>query len=128
MMSYRLLDSTFVIDCLLADPGALAELDRMFADGDQPMVNEVVVCEVRAGLNEGDVRHFDALLEPTEFVQPGPDAALKAGEWRVEARRRGYALSLADALIGAAAEASDAPVLTRNVRDFALMPIRVESY
>jgi predicted nucleic acid-binding protein len=127
-MAYKVLDSTFVIDCLLGDEGALAELDRMFADGDQPMVNEVVVCEVRSGLKEDDVARFDAVLGPTEFIQPGHAAALKAGEWRAGLRRKGRVLSLADALIGAAADASDAPVLTRNVRDFSLMPIRVETY
>jgi predicted nucleic acid-binding protein len=36
-------------------------------------------------------------------------------------------LSLADALIAAATE-DDAVVLTRNVRDFALTPVRVEAY
>jgi predicted nucleic acid-binding protein len=37
-------------------------------------------------------------------------------------------LSLADALIAAAADASDAAVLTRNVRDFAMTPVRIETY
>jgi predicted nucleic acid-binding protein len=37
-------------------------------------------------------------------------------------------LSLADALIAAAANNADAIVLTRNVRDFSLTPVRVESY
>jgi len=35
---------------------------------------------------------------------------------------------LADALIASAAVAIDAAVLTRNVRDFALTPVRVETY
>jgi predicted nucleic acid-binding protein len=37
-------------------------------------------------------------------------------------------LSLADALIAAAADAAGAMVLTRNTRDFALTPVRVDSY
>ncbi len=44
---------------------------------------------------------------------------------RRPAARQG--LSLPDALIAAAAE-DDAIVLTRNVRDFALTPVRVETY
>jgi predicted nucleic acid-binding protein len=127
-VAYVVLDSTFVIDCMLGDPAALARLEQVFAEGQQPMVNEVVVCEVRAGLREPDVAAFEALLEPTEFVQPGPDVAVKAGAWRADLRQRGRVLSLADALIGAAADAAGATVLTRNMRDFQLMPIRVESY
>jgi predicted nucleic acid-binding protein len=74
------------------------------------------------------VRDLQAFLEPVEFIQPGPDAAMRAGVFRAEARRRGYHLSLADALIAAAAEAADAVVLTRNVRHFALTPVQVETY
>ena len=52
---------------------------------------------------------------------------MRAGQWRVDARGHGRALSLADALVAAAAEATDAVILTRNVRDFSLTPVRVES-
>jgi predicted nucleic acid-binding protein len=122
------LDTTFLIDYLRDDPIAVARYAQFFAEGDEVLVNEIVVCETRAGLPDTGVLAFEELLEPTECVQPGPSSAMKAGQWRVEARRRGYVLSLADALIAAAAEASDATVLTRNVRDFSLTPVRVESY
>jgi len=100
----------------------------MFAEGLQPIVNEIVVCEVRAGLNPGDVSAFDALLEPTEFVQPGRESAMLAGQWRAESRERGRVLSLGDALVASAAHAASAPVLTRNVRDFELTPVPIETY
>ena len=125
---YLLLDSTIVIDFLRGVPEATARVAQIFADGDQPMVNEIVVCEVRAGLNAPDIAGFEALLEPTEFIQPGPDAALRAGQWRAELRARGRVLSLGDSLVAAAAEAADATVVTRNVRDFSLTPVRLESY
>ena len=51
-----------------------------------------------------------------------------AGQWRIDARRRGRQLSLADALIAVAAHEADAAVLTRNVRDFAHLPVTVETY
>jgi predicted nucleic acid-binding protein len=123
-----MLDSTFVIDYLRDDAIAVARFAQVFADGDEAVINEIVVCEVRAGLPDAVVAAFDALLEPTEFVQPGPDTAMRAGQWRVESRRRGRVLSLGDALIAATAEATNAAVLTRNLRDFALTPVRVESY
>lgn len=125
---YLLLDSTIVIDYLRGVPAARTRVRRIFEDGDQPSVNGVVVCEVRAGLKDADVAAFDSLLEPIEFLQPGPASAVRAGQWRAEARLHGRVLSLGDALIAAAAEAADAAVLTRNVRDFALTPVRVESY
>jgi predicted nucleic acid-binding protein len=123
-----LVDSAFVIDYLKDDPGAVARWNEVFNRGDEPVINEIVVCEVRAGLRETDAAPFSAFLEPIELTQPGPQHALMAGEWRAQARATGRHLSLADALIAAAAEAADAAVLTRNVRDFALTPVRVETY
>ena len=57
-----MLDSTIVIDYLRGQPDARARVVRLFEEGDQPVVNAIVVCEVRAGLNAGDVAAFDALL------------------------------------------------------------------
>jgi predicted nucleic acid-binding protein len=87
-----------------------------------------VVCELATGTRRDPDPDLLALLRPIEFVQPGPDAAHLAGRWRRDARSRGQTLSLADALIAAAAHAADAVVLTRNVRDLSLAPVRVEAY
>lgn len=122
------LDSTFLVDHFRGLPEALARWYAVFERGDDPIATEIVVCEVRSGLREADVPAFEALLRPVEFVQPGPDTAMLAGRWRAELRARGATLSLADALIAAAAVSLDAAVLTRNVRDFALTPARVEAY
>ena len=123
-----LVDSTFVIDYLKGDPTAHERWRTVFEDGDDPVVNEIVVCEVRAGLLPHEEPYLRAFLEPVEFLQPGPEAAIHAGRWRAEARARGRTLSLEDALIASAAQAGDAVVLTRNVRDFALTPVRIATY
>jgi predicted nucleic acid-binding protein len=119
-------DTSFVIDHLRGDRAAVDRLERIFGEGDEPLVNEIVACEAWAGAPTDDDPDLTALLRAMEFVQPGLDAAHLAGRWRDAARRRGHVLSLADALIAAAAD--DAVVLTRNVRDFALTPARVETY
>lgn len=123
-----LADSAFVIDYLRGVPEAEARWAAVFAEGDEPIVNEIVVCEVSSGLLERHVPRFRAFLEPVEFVQPGSDAALLAGRWRAEARANGRTLGLADALIAAAAYTDNAAVLTRNTRNFALTPARLVTY
>jgi predicted nucleic acid-binding protein len=122
------IDSTFLIDHLRGEAAAVDRLEGIFEHGDEPIVTEIVVCEVRAGLLPADERHLIALLEPMEFVQPGPDTAMRAGRWRAELRARGRTLSLADSLIAAAADSMGAAVLTRNLRDFSLTPVPVEPY
>ena len=127
-MARYVLDATFLIDYMRDDLAAVKRFARFFVDGDDLLVSEICVCETRYGLRPAQVDDFEQMLRPIEFVQPGPDSAMTAGLWRAEARERGRKLSLSDALIASAAAASDAIVLTRNVRDFSLTPVRVESY
>lgn len=126
-MTRYVLDTSFVIDHLRGDPVAIERFAQLFEDGDQPVVNEVVACEAWAGASLSGDPDLERLMSVVEFVQPGPASAQRAGRWRQEAMGRGHTLSLADALIAAAA-GDDAVVLTRNVRDFALTPVRVETY
>jgi len=123
-----LLDSAFVIDHMRGVPEAVDRYRALFNAGDEPVVNEIVVCEVRAGTLDEELPSFHAFFEPVEFIQPGPDAAQVAGVWREHARRKGYHLSLADSLIASAAAAVGAAVLTRNVKDFGLTPVDIETY
>jgi predicted nucleic acid-binding protein len=124
----RLLDTSFVIDVWQGQPTAVARLDELVEAAAPLFVNEVVVSELAAGLQEADLEAARRFLEPLEFIQPGPSNAMAAGRWRAEARAQGRTLHLADALIAAAAIAAAATVLTRNVRDFALTPVGVETY
>jgi len=126
-MTRYVLDTSFVIDHLRGDPAATDRFARLLQDGDDVIVNEIVACEAWAGAPLAGDLALAQLMQAVEFVQPGPDGARRAGIWRQEARRRGYVLSLADALVAAAAD-PEATVLTRNVRDFSLTPVRVETY
>lgn len=123
-----MLDSSFLIDHLRGDPAAIERFGRLFEDGDEPLLNLVVVCEVGVGLLSRDERAFRSIITASEFIQAGPDAARDAGRWRREAKRRGGHLSLSDALIASEAHHSGAAVLTRDIRDFALTPVRIETY
>ena len=122
------LDTTFAIDFLRGEPDSLKRFARLFEDGDEPYVNEVVLCELAVGVPAADDPAFLGFVRAVSFAQPGPDAALQAGAWRREARRRGRTLSLSDSLIAAAASSLGAVVLTRNARDFALTSVTVNTY
>ena len=124
----HLLDTSFVIDYWHGRSEAVTRMEELYAAGGPLLVNEVVVCELFAGLQPAEMDSARRFLEPLEFIQPGPEAAAAAGRWRREAQANGRTLNLADALIAAAAQAADAAVLTRNTRDFAISPVRVETY
>lgn len=122
------LDSTFLIDHLRSDVAALARLDAMYSSGDDPIVTGVSVAEVWAGRRPDEEAAIDEFLRYLEYVHPGPSTARLAGEWRARARESGRSLDTPDALIAAVAFDLDGVVLTRNVRDFDLTPVRVETY
>ena len=122
------LDSTFLIDHLRSDPAALTRLDQLYSSGDDPIVTAITMTEVWAGRRmEGDPA-IEGFLRFFEYVHAGPRTARLAGEWRAHAREIGRALDAPDALIAATAFDLEATVLTRNVRDFELTPVRVETY
>ena len=122
------LDSSFVIDHLRGLPEAVRRMEHLLEGGDEAIVTDVVVTEVWSGTASDDVPSIDAFFRYLEFVQPGPPTAKLAGRFRANASRRGTTLGLGDAMIAAAAADLEAAVLTRNVRDFALTPVRVETY
>ncbi len=64
-------------------------------------------------------------LAALEWWKVTPGDALWAGEHRATQRRKGYTVSLWDALIAAAAVRQSAAILTSNLRDFRVAGIEV---
>lgn len=127
-MARFVLDASFLIDHLRGKPSAVDRLRVMYEAGDDPIITDVVSAEIWSGWRATDEAAIHSLLRYLEFVQPGPEASRLAGIWRAQARAGGRTLGLIDALIAGTARHLDATVLTRNVRDFALTPARIETY
>ncbi len=123
-----MLDTTFVIDHQRRVPEAVERLRRIYEQGDEPLVTSVIVAEAWVGAPDDDDRSLATFVRHLEYVHAGPSTARLAGRFRAEARLRGFTLGLADALIAATAFHADAVILTRNVRDFSLTPVRIETY
>lgn len=123
-----MLDTPFVIDCLRGVPAAVSRLREIHEAGEEPIVTSVVVAEAWTGSRDPADDGLDGYFRFVEYVHPGPETARLAGTWRASARRAGRTLGIGDALIAATAFELDAAVLTRNVRDFELTPVRIETY
>ena len=127
-MARYVLDASFLIDHLRAEPAAVDRLRVIIESGDVPILTDVAAVEVWSGWRAADEAGIESFLRYFEFVQPGPETSRIAGIWRARGRAAGKTLDTMDALIAASAFHLDATVLTRNVRDFALTPVRVETY
>jgi predicted nucleic acid-binding protein len=122
------LDTTFLIDHMRGVTEAVQRFHEMNESGDESVVTDIIVAELWSGRRPGSEDAIDRFLRYIEYVHLGPETARVAGLWRAEAREAGRTLGVLDALIAATALHLGAAVLTRNVRDFALTPVRVETY
>ena len=124
------LDTSFLVDLLREaargkEGSAHAVLDRLAEE--ELAVSVHVACELYAGAELADDPELErtrvaSLLKALQVVHTGDRFAPLYGALLAELRRRGEAVSTMDLLIAAAARTHDAPVVTRNARDFERVP------
>src|SRR3954468_16755445 len=77
-----LLDTTFLIDVIRGIPAALDRLDRLHADGDEPLATSITTAELWSGRVAGTEAAISGALRYLEYIHAGPPTARTAGEWR----------------------------------------------
>ena len=132
------LDSSVLIDLLREAarerPGPAFEVMESLGDDETLGVSVHVVCELRAGaelarrpLQEHEA--LDRLLGGLVVAYPDARFAPLYGRLLAGVQRTGGRVAAMDLLIATAALVEDAPLITRNVKDFARMPgLRVLPY
>lgn len=127
-MTGVLLDSTAVIDILRSRPGAVARLQQLYQQGDDPYTCAIVADEVSVAVwpRERDAAGtlFEGLFEAPLGIAEGR----LAGWWRREHRRRGRTLHASDCLIAAAAVGIGVRLATGNPKDFPMANLVVEHW
>lgn len=123
-----ILDSSFLIDLLGGDPGAVAKLEEVVRE--PLVVPTLVYTEVAVGIEPGTEleRGFESTLEEVTIVSYDAEAARRAVDVQRQLRDRGDRIGAVDAMIAGTCLARDEPVLTRNVEEFARTPVRVSPY
>ena len=132
------LDSSFLIDLLREQakerPGAALDFIESLDPSEVLAVSVHVICELRAGaelsrraLREHDT--LDDLLSGLLVAYPDDRFAPAYGRLLASLLRAGKPPAAMDLLIATAAILDDAPLVTRNVKDFSRMPgLRVLQY
>jgi predicted nucleic acid-binding protein len=123
-MGYLLLDSNVVINYVNRVPAVERLVDRLVDEGDDLCTCSVVLVEVLTGTFARSEERARMLLGASRFLATSRQAAEQAGRWRFAQARRGFQLSLQDALIAATALENFATVVTANVKDFDLTPVQ----
>lgn len=123
-----LLDTTMLVDHAHGYGPAMALLHRLFEEGAELFICDVVVCEALSGGSDEHRAVVSRLMEPLEYVATDPQAARRAGDARLSRHRSGGKLGLGDALIAAVAVGLEATVVTRNRPDFERQGASVLTY
>lgn len=132
------LDTSFLIDLhretARERPGPALDLIESLDPNELLGISAVVACELRAGaelsrqaLREHEV--LDRLLSGLHIAYPGDGFAAAYGRLYAAVTRGGRPVGAMDLLIATAATLDDAPLVTRNVKDFSRVPgLRILKY
>lgn len=132
------LDTSFLIDLLretVAErPGPALDLIESFDPNELLGVSVHVVCELRAGaeLSRQALKQHEALdrlLSGLEVAYPDARFAPAYARLLAATTRGGRPMAAMDLLIATSATLDDAPLVTKNVKDFSRVPgLRVLHY
>ena len=128
-----LLDTSFLIDLMNGEEGAVTTARELEANLVQQRLSALTLFELQYGVARSD--RPDAERDRVENVlaskpiHPADTAVMrKAGRLAGQLANEGDAVADGDVIIGATAEIVDEPVLTRNVADFERLGVDIETY
>ena len=128
-----LLDTSFLIDLMDGDGGAVEKARELESDLVQQRLSAMTLFELYYGIARAT--DSDAERDKVEDVlaskpiHPADTAVMrKAGRLSVELQNDGSPVGDGDVIIGATADVVEEPVLTRNVDDFERLDVEIESY
>lgn len=113
-----LVDTSVLIDVLRDRAGRPTILQRLVQRGSLLCSCDITLAEVFAGMLDKERAATDALVDSLYYVPSEPEVVRTAGLLRRDWRRKGAALTLADAFLAALALRHGLVFLTDNVKHF----------
>jgi predicted nucleic acid-binding protein len=128
-----LLDTTFLIDLMNGDDGAVDKARELERDLVQQRLSSMTLFELYYGVaratNSPDERERVETVLESKPVHPADTAVMrKAGRLAGRLTNDGTPVDDGDVIIAATADVVDEPVLTRNADDFERLGAAVETY
>jgi predicted nucleic acid-binding protein len=120
-----LLDTSVIVDALRGRRGRRELLRGLLEQGHELACCAINVAEVYSGMRPHEVEATTEFVNGLEYVEISREAARDAGELKMEFQRKGTALSLPDAIVGAIALRGGLTLATDNVRHFSMLHLRL---
>lgn len=128
-----LLDTSFLIDLMRGDDGAVAKAREIEEDLVQQRVASMTLFELYHGVARSEQpaperETVEAVLASKPIEAADARVMQQAGRWSGELANDGETVPDGDVIVGSTAESVGEPVLTRNVRHFERLDVTVETY
>lgn len=128
-----LLDTSFLIDLMNGDEGAIEKARELENELIQQRLSSMTLFELYYGVSratdsEEELETVEGVLA-SKPVHPADAAVMrKAGRLSGELQNEREPVGDGDVIIGATADVIEEPVLTRNVDDFERLDVEIETY
>ena len=116
-----LIDTSILIACLRGYKKEVSRLEELLEQNAGLGCCPVVITEIYAGMREKEKNRTEAFINSLKFYPVTRDIAKLAGEYINGYGKRGIALSLADATIGAVTNAYKLKLLTHNKKHYPMV-------
>jgi predicted nucleic acid-binding protein len=128
-----LLDTSFLIDLMDGDDGAVEKARELEADLVQQRLSSMTLFELYYGIaratdSETERETVEDVLA-SKPIHPADTAVMRKAGWLSgDLQNDGTPVGDGDVIIGATADVVEEPVLTRNVEDFERLDVEIETY
>lgn len=120
-MDNYLIDTSILIACLRGYKEEVACIEKLIEQSVGLGCCAVVITEIYAGMREKEKNKTEAFINSLKFYPVTRDIAKLAGEYINNYGKKGITLSLADATIGAVANAYKLKLLTHNKKHYPMV-------
>lgn len=127
-------DTTFVIDVLQGDEGAIEMLDRIEEQHIPEKLSSITVLKIFEGIQRSDYPESDkekvkSILTSKHIVRAGEEIMKVAGNISGRLYREGRPIDREDCIVAATSLHENEPVITRNIDHFERVPeVSIERY
>lgn len=125
-------DTTFFIDLARGNSLAIAKLNELLERKESIAITSVTTFELFQGLgnlSESELRLFSRLIGNSMVIPVEHEAAQLAGVLKSRLGKKGLQIAPLDSLIAGVVITGNDILLTRNVKDFSIVPgLRLETY
>jgi len=128
-----LLDTSFLIDLMNGDEGAVEKARELETELVQQRLSSMTLFELSYGISratdsETERENVEEVIA-SKPIHPADTAVMrKAGRLAGDLQNDGTPVGDGDVIIGATAAVVEEPVLTRNVEDFERLDVAIETY